>query len=114
MKQAYEKEIDNLKSAKTDAEAELQETKVHLTSAESKNKENNIKLATQTKEIDNLKKELAKTQKGFESQLTQAQNANKAMYEEKNKMIVEIRKLKDELHEAVQSKEELTEKLLMV
>lgn len=70
MKEAYEKEIAELKSAKTDAEAELVETKVNLTSAENKNKENNQKIASQGKEIDTLKKELAKTQKGFESQLT--------------------------------------------
>ena len=104
MKEAYEKEINELKSAKTDAEAELVETKVNLTSAEAKNKENNLKIASQTKEIDTLKKELAKTQKGFESQLSQAQNANKAMYEEKNKMMLEMRKLKDELHESEQTK----------
>lgn len=61
MKQAYEKEIDELKQAKADAEAELVETKVNLTTAESKNKENNIKITSQAKEIETLKRELAKT-----------------------------------------------------
>lgn len=69
MKQAYEKEIEELKSAKLDAESELAETKVHLTTAEAKNKENNLKVSNLTKEVDTLKKELAKTQKGYESQL---------------------------------------------
>ena len=45
MKQAYEKEIEDLKSAKLDAEAELAETKVNLTSAEVKNKENSLKIS---------------------------------------------------------------------
>lgn len=36
------------------------------------------------------------------------------MYEEKNKMMVEIRKLKDELNESETTKQDLSEKLLMV
>ena len=45
MKQQYEKEIEELKSAKTDAENCLQETKADLKSVEQKNKENTIKVA---------------------------------------------------------------------
>ena len=36
------------------------------------------------------------------------------MYEEKNKMMVEIRKLKDELNESETTKQDLSEKLLLV
>ena len=114
MKQAYEKEIEELKSAKLDAESELAETKVHLSTAEAKNKENNLKVSNLTKEVDTLKKELAKTSKGYESQLALAQNATKAMYEEKNKMLMEIRKLKDELQESEACKQDLSEKLNLV
>lgn len=46
--------------------------------------------------------------------MAQAQAANKAMYEEKNKMMIEIRKLKDELHESEAIKTDLQDKLLLV
>ena len=36
------------------------------------------------------------------------------MYEEKNKMMVEMRKLKDELSESETTKQDLSEKLLLV
>lgn len=36
------------------------------------------------------------------------------MYEEKNKMMIEIRKLKDELHESEAIKTDLQDKLLLV
>ena len=36
------------------------------------------------------------------------------MYEEKNKMMMEIRKLKDELQESEATKQDLSEKLLLV
>ena len=39
MKENYEREIDELKTAKLEAETELREVKVHLSSAEAKNKE---------------------------------------------------------------------------
>ena len=46
--------------------------------------------------------------------MAQATTANKAMYEEKNKMMFEIRKLKDELHESEASRNQLQDKLLLV
>ena len=90
MKEEYERQILALTSAKQEAEQELKETKVHLQSAESKGKEAAIKVVQQTKEIDVLKKDIAKLQKGFESQLSQVQASNKAMYEEKARFQVEI------------------------
>jgi len=114
MREQYEKQINELTTGKNDAEAELKEVKVHLASAENKNKEQTIKITQQTKEIDTLKKELARVQKGFESQLKLAQEGNKNMYEEKQRMLIELRKLKDELKEAVESSADAHEKLYMV
>jgi hypothetical protein len=58
-----------------------------------------MKLGQQTKEIDSLKKELERSKKAFDSQLATAIAGNKALYEEKGKFQVEIRKLKEELKE---------------
>ena len=45
MKEAYEKEIAELKAAKISAEAELAEVKERMQTAESKNKDNAAKIA---------------------------------------------------------------------
>jgi len=86
MKENYEREINELKSAKLEAETELREVKVHLKSSEAKCNDQSSKLVQQTKEIDTLKKELARKEKSFESQLATANAGNKALYEEKGKM----------------------------
>lgn len=114
MKAQYEKEIDELKTAKLDAEQELKEVKVHLSSAEAKNKDLAVKMGQQTKEIETLKKELVRQQKNYEGQLAQASAGNKAMFEEKGKMLAEMRKMKDELKEAVEQNSLLSERLAMV
>lgn len=97
MKEAYEKQINELTAAKTNAENELSDTKVTLTGMEARAKEHVVKLTQQTKELENLKKELARQQKGFDSQMAAANAGNKGMYEEKIRMSAELKKLKAEL-----------------
>lgn len=97
MKQAYESQITELKTAKTSAEDELRETKDTLFGIEARAKEHVVKISQQTKEIENLKKELTRQQKGFDSQMAAANAGNKGMYEEKIRMSAELKKLKSEL-----------------
>ena len=111
MKENYEREINELKSAKLEAETELREVKVHLKSSEAKCNDQSSKLVQQTKEIDTLKKELARKEKSFESQLATANAGNKALYEEKGKMQAEMKKMKDELKQLYLSNTQLSEKL---
>ena len=72
MKAAFQKEISELTSAKLEAETELKEVKAGVSSLESKNREQAQKLTSVTKELESLKKDMARAQKGFESQLALA------------------------------------------
>ena len=60
MKKEYEEKIKTLTSEKEIAETDLGMVKSQLQSAEQKGKDQAIKISSQTKEIENLKKELAK------------------------------------------------------
>lgn len=72
MKETYEKQIDELQTAKLDAETELREIRVHFSSSEAKCKEQALKITQQTKEIESLKKEMERNKKMFENQLSTA------------------------------------------
>ncbi len=52
--------------------------------------------------------------KGHESQLKLAQDGNKALYEEKQRFLIEIKKLKEELKQALDSNADIEAKLLLV
>ena len=56
-----------------------------------------------------MKKDLAKVQKSLEQQLNNANNNVKNLYEEKNRLLVEIKKLKDDLKEALEGRAMLEE-----
>lgn len=69
MKAEYELKIKTLTSEKETAETDLNMAKSQLQTTELKSKEQAQKISSQNKEIENLKKELAKNQKAFDSQL---------------------------------------------
>ena len=69
MKAEYELKIKTLTSEKETAETDLNMVKSQLQTSELKSKEQAQKISSQNKEIENLKKELAKNQKAFDSQL---------------------------------------------
>ena len=60
LKDEYEAKISSLTTAKTEAEAEARENKEKVAGLESKNRDQATKITSQTKEIENLKKDLAK------------------------------------------------------
>ena len=69
MREEFEAKITELTTAKNEAELDAKESKSQLTSVEARSKDQATKISQQTKEIDGLKKELNRVQKGLESQL---------------------------------------------
>ena len=69
MREEYEAKLSVLTTAKAEIEAVAKESKEKLTIVEAKNKDQATKISAQTKEIENLKKDLGRVQKGLESQL---------------------------------------------
>lgn len=111
MREEYETQISQLTTAKQTAETEVKEYKTQLTTSEARNKEQALKLSQQNKEIETLKKDLARLQKGLDSQLQQAQKNASNLYEEKNRLLIEVRKLKDELKESNEGRSMLEDQL---
>ena len=101
MKEQYEQKISELTIGKRDAEEELKNFKSHFATVEQFGKDQAKMVTQQQKEIETYKKDLARMLKGHESQLKLAQDGNKALYEEKQRFLIEIKKLKEELKQAL-------------
>lgn len=66
MKEGYEAQIKQLKNEHVEAENSLKEAKQQLQQEQALNKEHGTTIANQVKEIDQLKRDMARQQKGLE------------------------------------------------